>query len=51
MQHGRIVETGAVEQIFADPQHPYTRTLLDSMVDDGPTRPYPFAVATEVARS
>jgi peptide/nickel transport system permease protein len=51
MQHGRIVETGAVEQIFAHPQHPYTRTLLDSMVDDGPTRPYPFAVATEVAHS
>jgi peptide/nickel transport system permease protein len=42
MQHGRIVETGAVEQIFADPRHSYTRTLLDSMVDDGPARPYPF---------
>jgi peptide/nickel transport system permease protein len=49
MQHGRIVETGGVEQIFADPRHPYTRMLLDSMVDDGPTRPYPFAPATEVA--
>ncbi|WP_432536365.1 dipeptide/oligopeptide/nickel ABC transporter permease/ATP-binding protein [Kineococcus arenarius] len=42
MQHGRIVETGQVEDIFARPQHPYTRTLLDSMVEDGPTRPYPF---------
>jgi peptide/nickel transport system permease protein len=49
MQHGRIVETGDVEQIFADPQHAYTRMLLDSMVDDGPTRPYPFASTAEVA--
>jgi peptide/nickel transport system permease protein len=51
MQHGRIVETGDVEQIFADPRHPYTRTLLDSMVDDGPTRPYRFVTATEAAHS
>jgi peptide/nickel transport system permease protein len=49
MQHGRIVETGDVEQIFADPRHPYTRTLLDSMVDDGPTRPYPSPAPREVA--
>ncbi|MEZ0164390.1 dipeptide/oligopeptide/nickel ABC transporter permease/ATP-binding protein [Kineococcus sp. LSe6-4] len=42
MQHGRIVETGAVEDLFARPRHPYTRTLLDSMVEDGPARPYPF---------
>jgi peptide/nickel transport system permease protein len=49
MQHGRIVETGDVEQIFADPRHPYTRALLDSMVDDGPTRPHTFAAPSEVA--
>ncbi|TQM11523.1 dipeptide/oligopeptide/nickel ABC transporter permease/ATP-binding protein [Pseudonocardia kunmingensis] len=42
MRHGRIVETGDVEEIFTAPRHPYTRTLLDSMVEDGPTRPYPF---------
>ncbi|HTO56019.1 MAG TPA: ABC transporter ATP-binding protein [Myxococcota bacterium] len=27
----RVVETGTVEQIFAAPQHPYTRGLLDSL--------------------
>src|SRR5438270_2538274 len=28
MQHGRIVELGATEQITTAPAHPYTRTLL-----------------------
>ncbi|MGO9133247.1 MAG: ABC transporter ATP-binding protein [Methylovirgula sp.] len=28
MQSGHIVETGKVERIFADPQHPYTKLLL-----------------------
>ena len=31
MYAGRVVETGSVEKIFADPQHPYTRGLLASV--------------------
>ncbi|WP_283136399.1 ABC transporter ATP-binding protein [Rhizohabitans arisaemae] len=34
MYLGRIVEVGPVEQVLADPQHPYTRDLLDA----APTR-------------
>ncbi|CCW34863.1 ABC-type uncharacterized transport system, duplicated ATPase component [Chthonomonas calidirosea] len=31
MERGRIVERGAVEQVFTDPQHPYTRNLLQAI--------------------
>ena len=31
MYAGRIVEQGTVDEIFADPQHPYTRGLLSSI--------------------
>ena len=31
MEHGRVVEQGAVDQIFADPQQEYTRRLLDAI--------------------
>lgn len=31
LERGRIVEAGATRKILADPQHPYTRTLLDSV--------------------
>src|SRR5579875_2600612 len=31
MERGRIVERGAVEQVFSDPQHPYTRNLLEAI--------------------
>ena len=31
MYAGRLVELGPVNQIFEDPQHPYTRLLIDSL--------------------
>ena len=31
MYAGRIVESGKVRQIYKEPQHPYTRALLDSV--------------------
>jgi len=31
MYLGKIVETGPVDEIFEDPQHPYTQALLDSV--------------------
>ena len=31
MRAGRIVESGEADRLFASPQHPYTRELLDSI--------------------
>ena len=31
MYRGKVVEEGAVAEVFAAPRHPYTRLLLDSV--------------------
>ncbi|WDQ99160.1 ABC transporter ATP-binding protein [Devosia sp. J2-20] len=36
MYRGRIVEEAPTEAIFANPQHPYTRALLDAIPVDNP---------------
>ncbi len=36
MQDGRIVEEGAAERVFAQPQHPYSQMLLARPADDLP---------------
>ncbi|MDW5324428.1 ABC transporter ATP-binding protein [Plantactinospora sp. KLBMP9567] len=33
MQHGRLVETASADDLFDQPSHPYTRTLLDAALD------------------
>jgi len=30
MQHGKVVEIGETQQIVGDPQHAYTRTLVEA---------------------
>ncbi len=41
MYLGRIVEIGSVEQIYADPRHPYTRALLSAIPEPDPTKSIP----------
>jgi oligopeptide/dipeptide ABC transporter ATP-binding protein len=36
MYRGRVVEEGPTERLFAEPQHPYTRALLDAIPATNP---------------
>jgi len=44
MQTGQIIETAPAAQLFADPQHPYTRMLLDSTLEGAKPRSAVVAV-------
>jgi oligopeptide/dipeptide ABC transporter ATP-binding protein len=41
MHAGEIVEEGTTESIFGNPQHPYTKALLDAVPPDSADRPWP----------
>ena len=49
MNAGKIVEIGAVESVYGDPQDPYTRKLLDSLPVIGSTSANGDGEATVVA--
>ena len=46
MYLGRIVELAPIDEIFENPQHPYTRALLAAVPNLRPTRPRRRAAAT-----
>ncbi|HEY1502863.1 MAG TPA: ABC transporter ATP-binding protein [Stellaceae bacterium] len=41
MYLGRLIEAGPTSEIFAHPRHPYTQTLLDSVLTPDPSRGLP----------
>jgi peptide/nickel transport system permease protein len=47
MREGTVVETGATEQLFAAPKHPYTRGLLNSILDETTLRTDPPAASAD----
>jgi microcin C transport system ATP-binding protein len=56
MERGVLVEQGPVDEVFAHPQHPYTRKLLDSrpvrdVVEDAPGSAGPAAAPVLSARA
>lgn len=50
MRKGRIVELASAQQIFAAPQHPYTKILLSAVPSPDPDVPMNFNVGEELAK-
>jgi peptide/nickel transport system ATP-binding protein len=50
MRRGRIIELAPTADIFAAPQHPYTKLLLSAMPSPDPDVPMNFNVGDELAR-
>jgi peptide/nickel transport system ATP-binding protein len=51
MHAGDIVEEGTTEAVFSNPQHPYTKALLDAVPPDNAGRPWPPVLASDPAMS
>jgi peptide/nickel transport system ATP-binding protein len=51
MKSGRIVEIGGVRDIFQNPQHPYTRLLMDSLPSLDPHSRDAFLEQPELSRT
>ncbi len=53
MENGRLVEQGRVDEVFANPQHPYTRKLIDSrpardVIEEAPPAAAPIMQAARL---
>jgi oligopeptide/dipeptide ABC transporter ATP-binding protein len=48
MYLGRLVETGRARDVCAQPQHPYTATLVAAATPPGRTPPWPIPIVGEV---
>src|SRR5262245_64078715 len=50
MSHGELVESGVMREVFANPQHPYTRQLIDAEPKGAPPPLVPSAPVIVEAR-
>jgi peptide/nickel transport system ATP-binding protein len=46
MHRGKVVERGPTEQVFRNPQHAYTKALIDAVPPDDPNAPWRALQAT-----
>ncbi|MEW9873091.1 ABC transporter ATP-binding protein [Arthrobacter sp. HS15c] len=51
LRRGKVVEDGPVEQIFSQPRHPYTRTLLDAIPSVSSPEPHRTPAAPQLSKA